>query len=187
VKKERDEIQNQIVEAEREEMHWERKLELEREAHEALEPGADDSILDAMRKEIHRMKLRYNELQKRQEKLMQEMESSVQKQELLDTKAQAQRNVWQQRLKSTKATAPRQCESAGAVVQGLTPQATDMKRSIKQMERESKASDARIQWLKGQREKLTHGVEAEGERAHEAEESRHNVEQRLAEQQRNDV
>lgn len=52
-------------------MLWERKLQLEKELQEALDPNIGGDIVEAMKKEIHRMELRLSELMRQQEKLIQ--------------------------------------------------------------------------------------------------------------------
>ena len=68
-------------------MLWERKIQLEKETQAALDPDVGGDVVGAMKKEIGRMETRYNELKKRQERLMQEMEKAVYKRELITTKA----------------------------------------------------------------------------------------------------
>ena len=61
----------EIVEVERQIMLWERKIILEREMAEVLDPTVGQDVVGDMRKEIHRMELRHGELMRLQEKLMQ--------------------------------------------------------------------------------------------------------------------
>jgi len=49
----------EIVEAERQILLWERKIQLEKEMQDALDPTIGQTEIVAMRKEIHRMNLRY--------------------------------------------------------------------------------------------------------------------------------
>jgi len=77
----------EVVETERQIMLWERKIQLEKETQAALDPDVGGDVVGAMKKEIGRMETRYNELKKRQERLMQEMEKAVYKRELITTKA----------------------------------------------------------------------------------------------------
>ncbi len=51
-------------------MLWERKLMLEKEMHEAMDPSVGQDVVGEMKREIHRMNLRHAELMKLQEKLM---------------------------------------------------------------------------------------------------------------------
>jgi coiled-coil domain-containing protein 40 len=74
------------VEAERQILLWKRKTQLEQEMQEALDPTIGQTEIVAMRKEIHRMKLRYDQLRKKQEELIKDMERSVFKRETIQLK-----------------------------------------------------------------------------------------------------
>jgi len=78
-------LQN-IVEAERQLLLWERKMQLEKEIQEALDPEFGQSEIKELQKEIHRMELRLEDLRKRQEQTIQEMERAVHKRETIQLK-----------------------------------------------------------------------------------------------------
>ncbi|PNW83653.1 hypothetical protein CHLRE_05g238270v5 [Chlamydomonas reinhardtii] len=56
----------EIVEAERQIMLWERKIQLEKEMQEVLDPTVGQDVVAEMKKEIHRMTLRHTELMRLQ-------------------------------------------------------------------------------------------------------------------------
>lgn len=58
-------------------MLWERKLLLEKEMREVLDPTVGQDVAGEMRKEIHRMQLRLGELTRLQDKLMAVSEPNV--------------------------------------------------------------------------------------------------------------
>ena len=60
-----------VVDAERQIMLLERKMQLEKEMQEMLDPTVGEGVVSTMRKEVHRMELRRGELQRQQEKLVQ--------------------------------------------------------------------------------------------------------------------
>merc|ERR1719261_825394 len=62
VKEEKAAITSDILEAERQVLLWERKISLEKEMQEALDPNIGQSEASAMQKEIHRMELRLSQL-----------------------------------------------------------------------------------------------------------------------------
>lgn len=70
-------------------MLWERKLQLEKEMQDAIDPEAGNDVVEAMKKEVHRMRVRYNELIKLQEKLITELERSVAKRDIIGTKGRS--------------------------------------------------------------------------------------------------
>ncbi len=59
------------MEVERQIMLWERKMQLEKEIQDMLDPTVGEGAVQSMKKEIHRMELRQTELQRTQERLMQ--------------------------------------------------------------------------------------------------------------------
>merc|ERR1719321_1275501 len=79
LKLEKDAMMEEIVEAERQVMLWERKIHLEKEMQEALDPSVGQAETTAMKKEIHRMELRYEQLKRMQDQMIQEMERVIHK------------------------------------------------------------------------------------------------------------
>ena len=68
---------DEIVEAERQAMLWEKKIQLDKETREALDPSVGQDETASMQKEIHRMELRYEALKREQERLSGEMERAI--------------------------------------------------------------------------------------------------------------
>ena len=61
-------------------------MQLEKEIQEALDPEFGQSEIKELQKEIHRMELRLEDLRKRQEQTIQEMERAVNKRETIQLK-----------------------------------------------------------------------------------------------------
>merc|ERR1711968_385671 len=76
---EKNQLLNDIVEAEKQVMLWERKIQLEKETQATLDAGVGQDVIHSMSKEIHRMKLRLTALTRRQEELIQTMEGAIEK------------------------------------------------------------------------------------------------------------
>jgi len=72
--------------AERQILLWERTIQLEKEMQDALDPNIGQSEIVAMKKEIHRMELRYEQLRKKQEQMIKDMERAVFKRETIQLK-----------------------------------------------------------------------------------------------------
>merc|ERR1711871_1714521 len=83
VKLQKKAIVDETVEAERQIMLWEKKIQLEKEMRAALDPEVGQAETRSMEKEIHRMKLRFDTLQRDQERMIQEMERAIYKREAL--------------------------------------------------------------------------------------------------------
>lgn len=73
----------EIVEVEKQIVLWEKKIQLEKETQEALDPEYGQSEIKGMKKEIHRMQLRLTKLKLQQERLTQEMERTIEKREII--------------------------------------------------------------------------------------------------------
>lgn len=54
-----------IVEAEKQILLWERKIHLEREMQEHLDPNYGQKEIQELKKEIHRMELRLDDIRKK--------------------------------------------------------------------------------------------------------------------------
>ena len=83
VKSEKAELLDEIMEAERQLLLWEKKIQLEKETQAALDPSVGQGEVHAMTKEIHRMKLRLATLRGEKETLVKEIERAVHKRESL--------------------------------------------------------------------------------------------------------
>ena len=67
-------------------MLWQRKIELEREMNDVLDPSVGVDVVGAMKKEIHRMQLRAAELSRIQEGLLLDLERSIAKRDTIALK-----------------------------------------------------------------------------------------------------
>ncbi|CAE7548972.1 IFT172, partial [Symbiodinium pilosum] len=86
LKMEKDQMNQDILESERQVLLWERKITLEREMQAALDPNVGQSDAAAMKKEIHRMELRLEQLKRRQEQTIVEMERAIHKRDAIALK-----------------------------------------------------------------------------------------------------
>ncbi|GBG33193.1 Coiled-coil domain-containing protein 40 [Hondaea fermentalgiana] len=85
-KMEKQSLLDEIMESERQIKLWEKKIQLEKETQEALDPTVGQSEVKAMEKEIHRMKIRLGNLHREQEKMIKEMEMAILKRETIATR-----------------------------------------------------------------------------------------------------
>jgi coiled-coil domain-containing protein 40 len=90
LQEERNGLLNALVEAERQMMLWEKKIQLARETQAALDPDVGGAEIRSMQSEIHRMELRLTSLKREQEQLIVEMERSITKREQIGTRAAMQ-------------------------------------------------------------------------------------------------
>merc|ERR1712176_1661895 len=86
VKEEKTDMTAEVLEAERQVLLWERKIMLEKQMQEALDPSVGQVEAAAMKKEIHRMELRLDQLKRRQEHMIIEMERTISKHDAIAQK-----------------------------------------------------------------------------------------------------
>merc|ERR1711879_1137588 len=86
VKQEKAQMMQDLLESERQALLWERKITLEKEMQEALDPNVGQADTAAMRKEIHRMELRLDQLKRKQEQMIVEMERAIHKRDAIALK-----------------------------------------------------------------------------------------------------
>lgn len=79
LEQEREILFADVIEAEKQILLWEKKVALERETQDTLNPSYGQVEIEGMKKEIHRMRLRYQQLMRQQEKMIQDMEKTVAK------------------------------------------------------------------------------------------------------------
>jgi len=86
LKEEKERLLLDVTEAEKQIMLLEKKIALERETQAALDPEVGAAEARAMQREIHRMRLRYAQLQRRQEIMIADMERAIYKRDNIEAK-----------------------------------------------------------------------------------------------------
>ena len=76
-KKSKGRLLDEIIEQERQGLLWEKKIQLDKETREALDPSVGQQESESMEKDIHRMELRFESLKREQERLSIEMERAI--------------------------------------------------------------------------------------------------------------
>lgn len=77
---------DEIMEMERQALLWEKKIQLDKETKEALDPSVGQQESQSMEHEIHRMSLRLETLRREQERLSVEMERAINKRATISTR-----------------------------------------------------------------------------------------------------
>jgi chromosome segregation ATPase len=77
---------DQLVEAERQTLHWEKKIQLEKETQAALHTSGDAKQIKGMEKEIDQMKKRLEGLRRDQERIMVDIEKAIHQREDINVK-----------------------------------------------------------------------------------------------------
>ncbi|KAJ4944290.1 hypothetical protein JOQ06_012834 [Pogonophryne albipinna] len=79
IQEEKERILNSLVEAERQIMLWEKKIQLVKETRSAVDSEGGQGDIQIMKAEVHRMEVRLNHLLKQQERLLKESEATVER------------------------------------------------------------------------------------------------------------
>merc|ERR1712217_141411 len=113
---------------------WERKITLEKEMQEALDPNVGQADSSAMKKEVHRMQLRLEQLKRRQEQMIIEMERAIHKRDAIALKYEpkAKKN----KSASTTANLKRQVQSLKNNLRLCTQANSDTEQKISEHEAE---------------------------------------------------
>ncbi|XP_053493521.1 coiled-coil domain-containing protein 40 isoform X2 [Ictalurus furcatus] len=90
LQEEKEGLLNNLAEAERQIMLWERKTQLARETRSAVDSEVGKGDMHTMKAEIHRMERHYNQLLKQRERMLREMEAAVARRENIVTRNEAQ-------------------------------------------------------------------------------------------------
>merc|ERR1719188_2853994 len=134
VKGDKTQMTSDILEAERQVLLWERKITLEREMQEALDPNIGQADSAAMKKEIHRMELRLDQLKRRQEQMIVEMERAINKRDAISLKFEPKAKKSKQA--STTANLKRQVQSLRNNLRLCTQANSDTEQKISERETE---------------------------------------------------
>jgi chromosome segregation ATPase len=134
VKDDKAQMSQDILEAERQVLLWERKITLEKEMQEALDPNIGQAGTAAMRKEIHRMELRLDQLKRRQEQMILEMQRTISKRDVIASKYEPKAKNSKQAQSSQ--TLKRQVQSLKNNLRLCTQANSDTEQKIAQKETE---------------------------------------------------
>merc|ERR1719188_1841119 len=134
VKEDKTDMTQEILEAERQVLLWERKITLEKEMQEALDPNVGQADAAAMKKEIHRMELRLDQLKRRQEQMIIEMERAIHKRDAISLKFEPKAKKNKQA--STSANIKRQIQSLRNNLRLCTQANSDAEQKISDREGE---------------------------------------------------
>ena len=148
LKEQKADILTDIVEKERCILLWERKIQLEREMQDALDPTIGQVEIVAMKKEIHRMELRYEQLRKKQEEMIKDMERSVFKRETIQLKYLPKVEKKNAQDKSTQGKLSRQIANLKQTLKHTTENTMQLDSSIDQRLKELEDVNHEIQSLR---------------------------------------
>ncbi|KAJ8273861.1 hypothetical protein GJAV_G00106330 [Gymnothorax javanicus] len=139
---EKDRLLNSLVEAEQQIFLWDKRTQLVKETQLAVREELDQGDLQILKSEIHRMEVRYDQLMKRQARLLRELDTAVARREAIEMHSKAQM------LSARKRSGHPESHS---VLQGL-------RRKIQDSQRKSKECDSTMSELQETQKALSSTV-----------------------------
>lgn len=155
----KQELLGSVVEAERQLMLWEKKIQLEKETQAALDPDVGQAEARAMEKEIHRMRLRLEALERAQEQMVLDMEQAIRKRDLLALRGRAKADKGGDRADELSVAA---LQAKRATLQNRL-RATD--KDVKQLDAQVRARLVQGEDVAFQRDKAAAELQVDEERA----------------------
>nr|XP_009680963.1 PREDICTED: coiled-coil domain-containing protein 40 isoform X2 [Struthio camelus australis] len=155
---EKERLLNSLVEAEHQIMLWEKKIQLAKEMRSAVDSETGQGEIRAMRTEIHRMRVRYGQLMKQQEKMIRDMEASVSRRETIAIRGEGQNKTDKKHI--TKSDFHRKKQELRKKISETQKNAQDCNKTI--MELESTQASLSAACLKKQQEVCTLQAESDG-------------------------
>lgn len=136
---EKSDILTQIVETERQILLWERKTELEKEMQKELDPNIGRKEIEMMKNEIHNMELRFQQMKRKQEELIKDMERCVAKRETIQWKylplaekqakgSKVSASKMQRDIQTLKATLKHTTDNAAQITKSIEEKAKDLEK-----------------------------------------------------------
>ncbi|KDO22396.1 hypothetical protein SPRG_11348 [Saprolegnia parasitica CBS 223.65] len=121
IKAEKQMLLDQIIEVERQIMLWEKKIQIEKETQAALDPEVGQAEARNMEKEIHRMRLRLEALERDQERMVLDMERAIHKRDAIAMRGRGKKDsdVTQASLLTKVATLQNKCRKAAKETNAL--------------------------------------------------------------------
>ncbi|CAF0990364.1 unnamed protein product [Rotaria sordida] len=154
IRKERENLLANLVEAEKQIMFWERKIQLAKEMKSAVDSETGQGEIRAMKSEIHRMQVRYEQLLRQQEKLIRDMETSVSRRDTIIT-----RGEFQQKLPQNKAimqsTVQKKITDLQRKIRETTQQGVELEQQLDEYKNNQQEYVARMTQLGTERDEST--------------------------------
>ncbi|ESO08506.1 hypothetical protein HELRODRAFT_169365 [Helobdella robusta] len=162
MKEERGRLCDAIMEAEKQMMLWDKKIQLAQEARDSVDGEEVRSEVGSLRNEIHRMEVRLQQLIKECEKKCLQMERLVACREVNLVKGEAMKTRSETVIKKT-----------------MMREVTELKRRIKERNKEADNFDKEMKQLQEEQERLNEKFESERRRVRKLQEHSQQLDQQL--------
>jgi len=161
---------DEIVETERQMLLWEKKIQLDKETRDALDPTVGQQESKSMEKEVHRMAIRLDGLKREQERLAEEMERAVLKRTVIAKRYSNGANA-----KGDGAKKAGKAATAEMTQAGLKKRIGILKKDARELAEETTRYTSAIEQRRAQLSEMTSELERETSSYGEAEETNNNL------------
>ncbi|CAF3574991.1 unnamed protein product [Adineta steineri] len=155
IRKERENLLANLVEAEKQIMFWERKIQLAKEMKSAVDSETGQGEIRAMKSEIHRMQVRYDQLLRQQEKLIRDMETSVLRRDTIVTRGEFQQKIPQNKA-TMQSTVQKKITDLQRKIRDSTQHAAELEQQLDEYKSIQQEHVTRMTELEQQRDQATH-------------------------------
>jgi len=124
---ERNEIMESMKEMERQILLWERKIQLEIETQQALDPEYGRKEITEMKKEVHRMDVRKSQIKRKQEQIIKDVERAIAKRESIQL-----RNMGRSKKALTQAAVRKQINSLRSALKANIKESKNMQNQVEE-------------------------------------------------------
>ena len=132
----------EVIDGERQVLLWEKKIQLERETQQALDPSVGTGEIKAMEIEIHRMRMRLEGLQREQETMIKDMERGIAKRESITLRYKGKARPTA--LEHTQQSLREHVKKLRGRIQTTAKEAGQLSNAVQQKKQELDASTAEL-------------------------------------------
>lgn len=130
---EKEALIERVIELEEQILIWERKIDLERETQQALDPEIGQSEVRELKKEVHRMRLKLEAIDRRKTKMIADMEAAIYKRDDIQI-----RNANTKRKSTTRAALKKQISSLKRSLRDTLKQSKTVEQDISSQENDNR-------------------------------------------------
>mmetsp|Transcript_13470 Transcript_13470/g.20409 ORF Transcript_13470/g.20409 Transcript_13470/m.20409 type:complete len:984 (+) Transcript_13470:157-3108(+) len=156
VKQEKSRLINELVETERQIMYWEKKIDIQKEIAETLDPEVGQEEITKMQKEIHIMEQRLLDLKRSKKLMVEEIKKAVSKRDIIMTKGKAQAKRAKTGANDTKANLKREIARLQNTLRQAKNQLKTMTNEVTELFKEAQSIGMAAQQRKDELEDQEH-------------------------------
>lgn len=144
------ELLEELVEVEKQIMYWEKKIDIQKEIQESLDPEVGQEEITKMKKEIHIMEQRLLELKRSKKRKIEEISKCVSKRNIINMKGQAQ----SQKKVDTQASVKKEISRVSTVLEQKKKDSTQLYKELRNLQEKASQYAQQLQLEREDDERL---------------------------------